>query len=717
MGIEYQAQYKGWILTTTNTAYVFRINEPQNWLQHLYWGKKLPFNSDYFGADAIEAAPQNSSVEVEEFTSQGALQLKWNEPSIRAIFSDNTRDTVLLYHGYKISQTAENLPELIVTLRDSFYPLELRLHYRVIESLDLIVRFAEVVNKGQEPIRLEKISSAEWHLPVKPEGEPYRLSHLVGRWAGEFQLRRQPLTEGSFVIESRYGFTSPKSNPWFALDGFQGEYASEENGAVWYGALAWSGNWKITFQSKIAGRVNVVAGVNDFDFEWFLDAGETFTTPECVGGYTEQGFGQASRNLHRYTLDLVLPRNHVQEIRPVLYNAWEVHYFDVNEQNQMALAERAAALGVELFVVDDGWFGNGPNARNNDYAGLGDWVINREKFPNGLTPLINRVKDLGMRFGLWVEPEMVNPQSELYQQHPDWVYYFPHRERTTQRNQLMLNLARSDVTEYLFNVLDALLTENDITFIKWDYNRNLTEPGWPDASRERQREMWVRHVENLYSILARLRERHPQVVFESCASGGGRVDLGILRYTDQVWTSDNTDAWERLFIQYGFTQAYPIKTMMAWVTDSPNPYTQRKLPVRFRCHVAMAGVMSLGGNLMEWSEEDLAETKQEIAVYKQVRSIIQEGQLYRHYNPEQGFVAFEYVNADKSEAVVLGFLHSELFRRPLPRVFVRGLDANALYRVGDAKETVSGAALSRIGLKLSLRVDFDSCLVHIKRVG
>ena len=716
MAIEFNAEQNAWILSTDRTAYVLGVNSDGGWLQHLYWDKRLPHSSDYFVAND-RAMPSNysfPSTVAEEFNNQG--RLKFEEPCIRAVFPDGGRDTVLIYDSFRQNKV-EGGDELIVTLRDSFYPLKVQLYYRTIDVLDLIVRRATVENSGGEPVRIEQLAAAVWHLPLRPEGETYRLSHLAGHWGREFQIQRQQLSVGKLVLDSRRGFTSPHSNPWFAFDGrFVGEYATEESGSVWYGALSWSGNWKLTAHTQISGRTSLIGGFNDFDFEWFLDGGESLASPTFVAGYTEGGFGAASRNLHRYTLNYVLPRSHAQAIRPVLYNAWEVHTFNVNEQNQIELAERAAALGVELFVVDDGWFGNGINARNDDNAGLGDWQVNREKFPRGLTPLIERVKQLGMRFGIWVEPEMVNPQSELYAAHPEWVYHFPHRERTQQRNQLMLNLARPDVVEYLFQALDKLLGENEITFVKWDFNRALTEPGWPDAPRARQREMWVRHVQNLYNLLQRLRERHPQVVWESCASGGGRADLGILQYTDQVWTSDNTDAFERLFIQYGYTQAYPVKTMLAWVTDSPNAITKRKLSVRYRCHSAMCGVMSLGGALTEWTEQELAETKQLIAEYKQIRHIIQDGDLYRLREPQSRLAALQYVSRDRTEAIVLVFLHSRQLLAALPRLYLRGLEDTALYQVEGLDAPMSGSALSTVGLKLSLTLDFDSVLIKLRRI-
>ena len=306
----------------------------------------------------------------------------------------------------------------------------------------------------------------------------------------------------------------------------------------------------------------------------------------------------------------------------------------MNEAGQIRLAELAARLGIETFVMDDGWFGE----RHHDRAGLGDWTVNRQKFPRGLGPLIERVNDLGMRFGLWVEPEMVNPDSDLYRAHPDWVFHFAGRTRSQQRNQLVLNLARPDVAEWMFTTLDRLLSQNRIEFVKWDMNRSFSEPGWPEAFRsgDNPERAWTDYVHNLYAVLDALRAAHPGVEFESCASGGGRVDLGILRRVEQVWTSDNTDAWDRVKIQEGFTQAYPPQAMMAWVTDSPNFLTRRELPLRFRFHVAMAGALGVGGDLLRWTDAELAEAAELIAAYKEIRPVIQRGRLYRLASVQHG---------------------------------------------------------------------------------
>ncbi len=353
---------------------------------------------------------------------------------------------------------------------------------------------------------------------------------------------------------------------------------TEEDGPVWFGELGWSGSWRMVVESTPFDQVRITAGYNPFDFAYKLSPGESLETPLFCAGFTQHGNGGASRLLHRFQLQSILPQHPSPKPRPIIYNSWEATGFAVDQANQPALAEKAAKLGVERFVIDDGWFGE----RNSDHAGLGDWQTNPAKFPHGLKPIIDRVHDLGMDFGLWVEPEMVNPDSDLYRKHPDWVMSFPGRQRTEGRNQLVLNLARDDVKDFVFSFLDRLVSQNDIAFLKWDYNRNWSEPGWDAAPRDEQKRIYVKYVENLYDILDRLRKRHPRLEIESCSGGGGRVDLGILRYTDEVWPSDNTDALDRLQIQDGFSHAYAPMTMVVWVTDIPDSRDLVRVPLQFQ---------------------------------------------------------------------------------------------------------------------------------------
>jgi alpha-galactosidase len=361
-------------------------------------------------------------------------------------------------------------------------------------------------------------------------------------------------------------------------------------------------------------------------------------------------------------------------------------------------------------VVDDGWF----DARNHDYAGLGDWTVDPKKFPHGLNPLITCVNVLGMRFGLWIEPEMVNPDSKLYRAHPDWVYHFRQRSRTEWRNQLVLNLAREDVRDWIYTTLDTLLSEHNIEFVKWDMNRHVSEPGWPDEANRNPERIWLDHVYHLYQIIDELRRRHPGVEFESCAGGGGRVDLGILSRVEQVWPSDNTDALDRLRIQEGFSYAYTPRVMMCWITDCPNFLTKRTVPLSYRFHVAMSGSLGIGGDISRWTSSDLEEARSFIATYKQVRSTIQNGLLYRLRSPRTGRVAAaQYVARDGNEVVVLVWGHSQQFGETQVSLMLHGLKGDEQYADTMSGAIYSGAYLMHHGLPVNLVGDFDSHMLHL----
>jgi alpha-galactosidase len=604
---------------------------------------------------------------------------------------------------------------LEITLTDEVSPLLVHLHYRVYADSGIIERSARIENHTSDAVTLESVQSAAWTLP--PDRD-YRLHYLTGRWAGEWQLQREKLQIGKRVIESRRGSTGVEANPWFAIDRI-GE-TDESHGPVWFGDLGWSGSWRFTIERTSSDQCRVVGGFNPFDFNYRLAPGESLETPPFFAGFTDAGLGEASRMLHRFQLEHVLPGSPHSRLRPVLYNSWEATEFNVNETGQMALAEKASRLGVERFVVDDGWFGQ----RNNDHAGLGDWYVNPQKFPHGLKPLIDRVHSLGMDFGLWVEPEMVNPDSDLYRKHPDWVMNFPGRPRIEGRNQLVLNLARDDVKEYVFNWLDRLVTDNDIALLKWDYNRNWSEPGWPEAPLADQKKIWVRYVQNLYEIIDRLRSKHPRLEIEGCSGGGARVDLGMLHRVDQIWPSDNTDPLDRLTIQYGFTEAYTPHVMMAWVTDVPNGINGRVTPLAFRFLVAMTGSLGIGGNLNKWTDDEIAVANKMISLYKQIRATVQDGKLYRLSSPmASDFSAMQYISRDNQQAVVFAFLHSQQFGRSVPVLHLAGLAEDAIYSVTtmndklqEQTQKLSGAYLMHHGIQLRLRGDYDATAIKFDRV-
>ncbi len=706
--VQYDEARKIWLLTTRQSSYAFAVDAGGS-LQSIYWGAPLWRLQDLPAAPArrgLSSFDPAETLSTEEFPAWGGP--RYLETALKVTRENGDRDVVLRYQSHR------NLADGVdVELQDIKDQIGVTLRYRIFPDYGLISRSAVVRNRTAGPIVVESAQSAAWNLPP---GEGYRLSYLTGRWAAETQLVREPIHTGMKVLESRKGNTSHSFNPWFAIDASD---ATEETGRVWFGALAWSGNWRIAVEQTPYRQVRVTGGFNTFDFAYPLQPGESLETPDFFAGFSDMGFGGASRLLHRFEREQILPGGAQSRLRPVLYNSWEATTFNVTEAGQKALAEKAAKTGVELFVVDDGWFGQ----RNNDRAGLGDWFVNPAKFPQGLNSLIESVNKLGMDFGLWVEPEMINADSDLYRAHPDWVMNFPGRPRTELRNQLVLNFARSDVKEHIFGVLDKLATDYNIRYFKWDMNRPFSEPGWPERAAGEQREMWVQYVRNVYEVIDRLRAKHPKLEIESCSGGGGRVDLGILRRVEEVWPSDNTEAFDRLRIQEGFTQAYTPKIMSAWVTDVPNQ-NGRSTPLKYRFLVAMQGALGIGANLNRWTPQEFDEGARMIALYKRIRGAVQTGELYRLLSPSSNDVtANQYVSADGKQAVLFAFRHAQQYNTAAPAILLRGLDERAVYRLEsiDKKLTeglqqASGAFLMRRGLNLSLRGDYDSTAVILERV-
>jgi len=701
-GVRYDPASKIFRLDAGGITYAFGVNE-KDMLQSLYWGAQLS-TSDKFKAvlpAKLADIDPSTSIVAQEYPGWGGTI--YTEPTLKVAYPNGVRDVVLRYQSYKISGNT-----LTVELSDIKRPLHVALRYTIDEETGMIGRSAAIRNDDNTDIRIDQASSAAWSLPV---GADYRLHYLTGRYGAEWTLQERRIDPGATVIESRRGSTSHGANPWFAID--REGVSTEESGQVWFGVLAWSGSWQIRVDRNPRGDVRIVGGFNPFDFSYRLKPGESLETPVFYGGFSNHGMGGASRLLHRFERAHILPGAPKPKLRPVLYNSWEATEFAVNEKDQMALAEKAAKIGVERFVMDDGWFG----ARNTDHAGLGDWVVNKEKFPHGLKPLIDKVHQLGMEFGLWVEPEMVNPDSDLYRQHPDWVINMTGRPRSEARNQLVLDLARKDVRDYVLAAVDNLVSQNDIQFLKWDYNRSWSEPGQPDEDPADQQKLYVDYSHNLYGILAEIRRRHPKLEIESCAGGGGRVDLGIMAYTDEVWPSDNTDPYDRLAIQNGFTHAYSPAIMMAWVTDSPNWVNRRATSLAYRFLSSMQGGLGVGANLNKWDAADFSTATKMIAAYKQIRATVQQGNLYRLIPAEDEFgrTATFYVSQDARQGVLFAFLHSSTELTVLPTFRVSGLDPHRNYRVSEVgttpttdAEVRSGAYWMNVGIDIPLVGDFQA---------
>ncbi|MFE7838094.1 alpha-galactosidase [Streptomyces sp. NPDC057474] len=689
--LEIGADSRTWLLTGPRSSYALRLTENDE-LLHLHWGPRIAL------ADAEELAarqqlpywPFEAPVDGhEEYPVEGGPRFTRPALSVR---TDERRGTEWTFQEYEADGD-----ELRLRFIDD--GLGITLHYRMRD--DVIERWVTLANEGPA-VELLRADSATWTLPPREE-EAWRLSQLHGRWAAESRLVRGDLTYGEKVIGSRRGHTGHQHLPWVALDAA----ATEERGEVYGCALGWSGSWRIAVAQLPDARVQITGGAGyDESGLLRLDTGERFTTPVFAGLWSDGGFGGASRAWHAYQRTYVIPD--ADQDRPVLFNSWEATEFDISEEQQGTLARRAAAIGIELFVVDDGWFG----ARTSDRAGLGDWTPNPQRFPKGLKPLADSVHALGMQFGIWVEPEMVNPDSELYRAHPEWAQFQPGRKRTELRNQLVLNLAREDVQEYLWERLDALLSSAPIDYVKWDFNRCFTDAGWPGEPYPQK--LWVEHVRAFYALLDRLRAAHPGVAFESCSGGGGRIDLGVMARTDQVWTSDNTDPLDRLAIQHGFSQIHPARTMAAWVTDSPNNQLNGRVStLRFRFVSAMAGVLGVGGDLTEWAEEELAEARGWVELYKEIRPVVQRGDLYRLRPPTGGLSAVQYVHGD--EVVVLAWLQAQHYGEPLAPLRLRGLDPTETYECRETGELHRGAVLLHHGLRTGLRGDFDATVIRLRR--
>ncbi len=696
MGIYVNENQKIFVLNTKNTEYAFCVDN-QGLLRNLYWGKSIKSPQDYDIVELSEVSTNDPVYEItrEEYPVYGGLRYK--EHCLKVNFADKTRDIVYKYEGHKIEEN-----KLTIILKDKHYDLQIELIYNVLEDVDLIERNAIVTNIGNESIEIENIQSGQVHIPY--ENLTFRNTH--GYWAAEQQMFTQNVNYGKVVFENRKGISGHNHNPYFILD----KDATETTGEVYFGALKLTGNFKGVVEQTPYGETLVQMGINDHDFLYVLKGGESLTTPQMVIGYSDTGLETMSHNMHNYANKYILKN---KDIRPVLYNSWEAMEFGVNASEQIELAKYAKEIGTELFVVDDGWFGQ----RHSTKDGLGDWYINEEKFPNGLEELIKEVKDMGMKFGIWFEPEMVNPLTKLYQKHPEWVYNFENRDRNLSRDQLVLNMTNPEVEEFVFEMLDHYLTNYDIDYIKWDANRPISEPGARNLG-ENEKSMWLHHIQAVYRIVDKLRLKHKDVLFEACASGGGRIDLGILEYFDDFWTSDNTDAYDRLFIQHSYSHIYPIKAMRAWVTDCPNFLSKRNIPLEFRFDSAMMGTLGVGCNLLKSTQEELDICSRKVEQYKNIRHIVQEGKFYRLDTTltDNDYHAFEYVL--ENEGVLFVFMpQSKLGHRPTT-IKLRGLDEDSNYEVNINNYTMtkSGRYLENRGLDIRLEGDYSSFIINFKKL-
>ncbi|MBR2133916.1 MAG: alpha-galactosidase [Eubacterium sp.] len=682
------------VLDTKSRHYVIGVDE-YGCVHNIHWGRKCPIE-DYETPFSHDVGHNHRMKDCfrEEYTGFGGTVYK--ECAIKALFSDACRELDLKYKDFKAEDNS-----LEITLNDTYYPLEITLRYEIFDGFDIIKKSAAVKNLGEDSIIFEKLMSGEINLP---DIKPYNIINTLGNWGAEYGEVNTPLKGGSLVFESRRGTSGHSNSPNFIAY----QNADEKSGDVFFANLVWSGSFKVEISRDVRGITRALLGINPIDFEYTLEGHSEFCAPEIIFGMTE-GFGEMSRQLGDYGIKHHLPREFAEVPLPVLYNSWEATEFDVSTKEQTALAQKAAKAGCELFVMDDGWFGE----RKDDHAGLGDWFVNKEKFPNGIDELIGNVNSLGMDFGLWFEPEMVNPDSDLFRAHPDWAYHYDTRCAHEIRNQLVLNMTRKDVQEYIFERMDTLLSEHNIKYIKWDMNRSLSETGAQNLNNAKM--LWLLHTKAVYDIVDRLRKKHPDVQFESCSSGGGRADWGALKHFDMVWTSDNTDSIDRIVIQKNYAMTRPVKTMRAWVTDI-NWYN-RNAPLEFRFNIAMRGALSLGGNLKNYTDDEIEICRKNVELYKDIRPLVQFGSLYRLLDIDRDEVSADlYLDSDKNNAVLfIAAVNTRCMKEPEILRF-DGLDDEKIYEFDfdSAHYEKSGAYLKNVGISLDVKKQYYNKIIKIK---
>lgn len=708
---------KSIFINTQNTSLVFTLDNRRT-LFHCYFGTRLDSSA------MPEALLPTDELQRENPPVPATFGGKYTgEPALKVTHADGNMTTELCYQSHEQIPIDENIRETHIQLRDAYYSFYVILIYRAYYEEDIITSRLLIKNEEAGSVALDRFSSFDLSLA----DSEYWLTHFYGDWSAEMQMEEEKLGKGIRMIDSKKGVRATRSaNPSFLLA--LGHPAEEEEGAVIGGALAWSGNFQLCFELDVRDQLHVTAGINPFGSTYHLKPGKTFETPECIFTYSQFGKGPVTRRFHRWARRYVLRDS--DRLRPVVMNSWEGAYFSFDENVLVKMMSNAAKLGVELFVLDDGWFGN-KYPRNDETVGLGDWQVNAAKLPSGLDHLIDHAEKEGLRFGIWIEPEMVNPKSELAEAHPEWIIQRPNREQLLWRNQLILDLCNPAVRDFVFKTVDHLLTAHPrIAYIKWDCNRHIENFGSSYLSKDRQSHLWIDYVHGLYAVYDRLMKKYPHVLFQACASGGGRVDFGALARHHEFWTSDNTDAFSRVFIQWGTGHFYPAMAMAAHVSDSPNHQTGALSPLRFRFDVAMTGRLGMELQPADMTEDEMEFAKRSIAEYKRIRDVIQTGDLYRLISPYNGYrSSLMYVVEGKGRAVVFAYVSRFCAQQDFPVLRLRGLDTGKTYRVVElnrnAEESLinengqsfKGGVLMDMGLHLRIEKTGDSLVLEIVEDG
>ena len=645
----------------------------------------------------------------------------FREPALRITHADGDMNTDLRYVSHSSRQLADpNVTETVVKMTDCCQALDVELVFTAYARENVITTHTVIRNREEGPVTLHSFYSSA----VTLKSDKYLLTHLYGAWAREAQVDHTLLTHGSKSIESmREVRTTHTENPAFMLTLGSGSF-SENCGEVIAGALAWSGNFRLNFEVDEYDVLTVLAGANPNGSEYRLRPGESFTTPEMIYTHSLRGAGGASRNLHDWGRNYGV--YHTERVVPTLLNSWEGAYFDFDVKVLKQMIDDAASMGLEMFVLDDGWFGN-KYPRNAANAGLGDWQVNRKKLPAGIDDIASYAHRKGLKFGIWIEPEMVNPKSELAERHPDWIVRPPKREAPETRRQWLLDLSNPAVQDFVFETFDNTMKLSDkIDYIKWDANRNANNVGSAYLPADEQSHFWIDYAQGFYKVMERIRAKYPDVLIQACASGGGRVEYGALKYFDEFWTSDNTEALSRARIQYGTSLFYPAVAMGSHVSAVPNHQTGNVTPIKFRFDMACAGRLGMELQPKQMTDAEKEFARRAIASYKEYRDIVMQGDLYRIGTPydESGCYGVLYVAKDKRQAVLFAYSLRYQGRSLIPKFRLDGLDPKAGYAVRELNvdkprfwfdgKTLSGELLMNAGINLHLSKIYDSAVFILK---
>lgn len=705
-------------LETKNTLYQMKVDR-FGVLNHLWYGEKTDCCMDYlldypdagFSGNIYEAENERTyslNTLPQEYSTSGVGDFRISAISVTHEDGSNALD--LRVREYQIKKGKYEIPglpavyakedeaeTLEITLKDTATEAEVILKYGVFEKEDVITRSVVVKNSGKTLIVINKVHSMCLDIPY---GD-WEWMHFYGRHTMERQAERVPVLHGISESSSSRGTSSHHQNPAVLLCE---KDCTETNGHCIGAALMYSGGFQAQVEKDQLEQVRLVMGIHPDTFEWTLEAGEAFYTPEVILSCSITGFAKLSQNFHHIIRNHVCRGTYQLSSRPVLINNWEATYFDFNEEKILNIARQASKLGIDMMVLDDGWFGK----RDDDCSGLGDWFVNEKKLNGGLKALVEKINAMGMKFGLWFEPEMVSEDSDLYRNHPDWAIQIPGRKPMRSRYQLVLDMSNPEVVDYLYGVMSAILRENHIEYVKWDMNRSISDWYTATLSRGRQMEMPHRYVLGLYELLEKLTSEFPDVLFEGCSGGGGRFDAGMMYYCPQIWCSDDTDAHERTFIQYGTSFFYPTSTVGSHVSAVPNHQTGRITSIETRGVVAMAGSFGYELDLNQLSEEEKTVVAKQVTHYKEYQSLIYNGDYYRLANPfEDGMSAWSWISEDKKTILVQGVLF-----RAKPNVLrktlrLMGLEAKKNYKIAGTEEVYTGVALMSGGVLLQRAVGDD----------